>query len=289
MFGGNNVTNTTQNVVVGQQIALTGNNPSPPACLSVSSESWTLSGSYPTNYVGGYTHSLDSASYSAPTLNQQSTTFYWVTQGSSQNATLTLNYNTGQQASAEVTFNTSGPTSVSMSTPTSVVQIWEDSELDLYLRFGNPTVPGIQFDASATPPSGDSGTFFYEQLIGEYNVVYYNGQGCSFSVGTGLDNTDPYPSNGLSTDDSPGIEVYSNETEATANFSATMYLLWQSGTSDSIPVPLGNVNWQWSGDAVQNSGDWSVKSGSGSSGGFVTSSTFPVWSTHVTNGNPPCH
>lgn len=128
-FGGNNVTNTTQSVVVGQQIALTGTIPSMPACLSVSSESWSPSGSYPADYVGNYVHSLDSASYSAPTLNQQSTTFYWVGQGNSQNTTFTLNYNTGQQASAQVTFNVSGPTSVSMETPTSSVQIFEDPNL----------------------------------------------------------------------------------------------------------------------------------------------------------------
>lgn len=157
------------------------------------------------------------------------------------------------------------------------------------MRFGNPALPGIQFNGSATPPASDAGTFFYEQIINRYNVVYYNGGNCSFSVGTGLDNTDPYPSIGLSTNDSPDIEVYSNETEATADFSATMYLMWQSGTSSSIPVPLGNVTWQWSGDAVQNSGTWSLKSGSGTSAGLVPSSTFPVWSTDVTNGNPPCH
>lgn len=45
-------------------------------------------------------------------------------------------------------------------------------------------------------------------------------------------------------DDSPGMPLFSNDTEASESFSATMYLMWQPNLSNSIPVPLGSVTWQ---------------------------------------------
>ena len=50
------------------------------------------------------------------------------------------------------------------------------------MEFGHfPATVGIQLNGSATPPSGDVGTFFYEQLITKYNIVYYNGGNCSLN------------------------------------------------------------------------------------------------------------
>lgn len=305
MFGGSMVTGT-QSVVVGQQIALTsGPEPTLPNCIyfyntttgaTTYTPQWgtptgTAVGGYSATVASGSVTSLSSISTSAPSY-----TYYWITQGNSLQETLTYYYAGGGAGAnsppATATFNVSAPNSPSVTSPTQNVVIGPAPNLEFGLFESGGM--GIAFTGTANQTSG--GNLSFVQLINYYDVQYFNGDTCIFSVGTGLDNTYPYPSNGggstISTDDSPSIGLYSNDTEATVSFGAIMYFMWQSNTPNSIPVPLGSVSWQWTGDAVNNGSLWALNPNSnntGSSNGFVASNAYPEWSTHVTNGVPPCH
>jgi hypothetical protein len=280
LMAGVNVTSQTEAVVVGQQVALSASY-SLPSGVSVTSQSWSVPGTT----VGGYNASVNSGQTIATNFSQQSNTFYWVTPGSSLVVTYTVKLSNGSSSSASTTFNVSGPTSAQLATSTSAVHISTISGQP-YLQYGNQTagVAGITFTGSATNSSG--GSFSFVHLITSYQVV--RSSTCSYSPGTGLDNYYPFPSSGSTASDSPASELYSSESKVSESFGATMYLMWQSSTSGSIPVPLGYVPWQWSGTAVQNAGVWTVSSGSGSASAFVSSTAYPTWTTHVTNGNPPC-
>jgi len=279
---------TTQSAVVGQQIALTASF-ALPNDLVVQSQSWSVPGTT----VGGYNASVTSGATVPTNFSQPSTTYYWVDAGNSRTVTFTLNLTDGlaiYQSTATVTFDVSGPTAVtgSASTTQSVL-----GGSPIALEFGNyPTTHGFDLSVSATAPTGSTGTISFVQLISTYNIEYDHSSGapCSFSFGTGLDNRYPYKSGPTTTSDSPEIPLNSNDIEAKVNFLATMYLMWTPTLTGAIPVPLGFVTWNWNGDAVQNSGVWSLGSNnSGSAGSFSLSTSYPTWTTSVINGAPPCN
>ncbi len=108
--GGQNITGTTQPVVVGQQINLCASYGS----ISATSQSWTVPGTT----VGGFNTGPTNGGPTTPTFNQQSTIFYWtVASSSAQTVTFTLYYGSGQKATAQPQFNISAPTSPSVSVP----------------------------------------------------------------------------------------------------------------------------------------------------------------------------
>jgi glutamate dehydrogenase (NAD(P)+) len=60
-------------------------------------------------------------------------------------------------------------------------------------------------------------------------------------------------------------------------------------TCTSIPVPLGNVNWNWSGDASLVANNWTLVAGNHNAPSFVSSVSYPVWSALVPfNGSLSC-
>jgi hypothetical protein len=73
--------------------------------------------------------------------------------------------------------------------------------------------------------------------------------------------------------------------------------MWQADTPSSIPVPIGYVPWAWSAEADNNSGVWSVNTGSVnvSSNPQIIPNTgdpttdFPTWSSAVVISAIPCH
>lgn len=62
-------------------------------------------------------------------------------------------------------------------------------------------------------------------------------------------------------------------------FGATMYLMWQSNISGAIPVPIGSVNWSFSGQTTQSNGTWTTPTGSGFAEFAAASNinSFPQW------------
>jgi hypothetical protein len=287
---------TTEAAVTGQQIALSAVY-SLPSGISVQSQSWSVPGTT----VGGYTASVNSGATSATNFSQPSTTFYWVDAGNSRSVTFTLNITDGTgtwQSTATVPFNVSGPTSPAMTAQLNSGGMTIDLVGDNVLfELGNATTTfGIIFTPTVIQPSGTTGTFSYVQLITAENEAITDAgppvTNFTCSIGTGLDNFYPYPmrSDGTAAD-SPGVSLNSTYTDLIRTFSATMYLMWNSGLPNSIPIPLGSMQWGFSGDAYRDSTDsiWNLRNQSSAAQLFTPGITYPTWSTHASNNQPQCH
>jgi hypothetical protein len=299
----------TQNAVVGQQIALTTTTYTTTAYDGPTlTPTWTVGGTR----IGGYTASTASASVTELTdtdLQKNNATFYWVYPGSA--IPVTYQYCVNIQGAnpvlqcslpANATFDVTGPTVSSMSTPTGSVDIFPGPVL------GYGPV-GIQFNPALSNDTGDSGQFEWAQLITNnvLNLTTTGGvektcvqvtQPVTLS-GTGLDTQFPYDT-GTSTHDSPSVALQSSSyTSEARTFSAQMYLLWDpalpsgctSGSScTSIPVPLGSVSWGWSGTASYTFGAWSLTSNNMTTPLWSAGSTFPTWSDYLPLNTPwSCH
>jgi hypothetical protein len=296
LFGGPNgtdITGKTQSVVVGQQIILyakyqTG--------LTVNSQSWSVPGTI----VAGYTASSSSGSVNTNlTLNaQQTTPFYWVYAGNPQTVTFTLNYGNSKTAKAQATFNVAGPTGTDSGSPATnqlTIDDWSGNgnciTAGIYLVFGNVTwasgcvlqgTKGISFNANITS-NGTTGSAFRVQLVTDGSLS--GGKNCTITPG--LDTGYPYPL----TNDSPPVVLLSSYTTLTRTENFKTYLMWQSNTANSIPVPLGYLPWGFSGSAncsgsCGSAANWTA-SGSGGPGTFHTAQSsdpnygYPTWSGMV--------
>ena len=234
-------------------------------------------------------------------LSQRAVTFYWVSPtapNSPNTVTFTLNYTDSQghaqSATATAKFTVLGPTSVSVSTPLGNWEIITGGSEPL-LGFGLGLDPdiGIKFDASAQSPAGHPGTYEWVQLIISNTTTSSAGSTtltCTTVPATGLDNRFPY-NTGLSTADSPGVGVPPSDTKVTDAVNFVMYLMWRPGLTPEVPVPLGSVSWQISGDAVQNSGSWTVQADSTKHANpFQLGASYPSWTGKIINGGQTaCH
>ncbi|HTF63634.1 MAG TPA: hypothetical protein VK638_13115 [Edaphobacter sp.] len=268
---------TTQTVAVGQQMALTATYTLPNGA-SVQSQSWSVSGTT----IGSYIASRNSSSANAADFGNQGTTFYWLSPGMNT-VTFNLTPNDGSPSvSASVNFNVEGPTSASVNSSTGTPMI-QNNDL---LTFGDPFgTPGISFSVIATDPQDFSGTYSWVQVITNSSATDTDLSGytqhCTY--GPGLDETYPY-STGFTANDSPNIGLDSNHTEVTDSDAFRMYLMWTPNTSSpTIPVPLGFIDWSWSGDAQrdQSIGNWLLESSSVGPHSFVPSTSFPIWGDYV--------
>jgi hypothetical protein len=271
MFAGQsgNGIGTTPTVVVGQQIVLSATM-SLPACMSLESQQWTAP---TTNAVGGYTNMDGSGPPDAtggvmqplPTADAASFTFYWTAAGDPNPRSVSYQYTMtselGSVTSSPVTanFTVNGPTNVqvfscggAITGPCSSDSNLGTVEIDSgpQLRFGNLedlSNVGIQFSASATAPSGYTNMFQFVQLIvGDTSQL----TGCAvltchpLITGTnilpGLDTQYLYPQapGSPSVDDEAGMSLSPIYTKVSRTFSATMYVIWSSGLTNSIPVHL---------------------------------------------------
>jgi len=302
-FDGKDVTNRTTNVAIGQKIALTTT-----PIKAGQTQNWT--GNLDET-VGGYIH--DATGELKPTdFSQPSTTFFWTTQGT-KNITYTV-FAKGKTSTANTTFNVQGPTNPSVTTLQGNVQVFKDTiggtkgwwlSLGDIRPSGTNTV-GMTFNNNTAPYSG--GKFLWAQLVVSkgYTFYYADGRSRSCTFPTALDTAFPYPtqSNVPSTTDSPDIQVSSinpNRNEVTYAGAFQMFLMWQSSTPGSIPVPLGSVQWGWSGTAVLNktTKTWACPGGfpgicgtTGSSkmvGLFQLGNQFPLWAEVTTGQTPSCH
>lgn len=169
---------------MGQQIILYGKD-NLPSNYTLTSVSWTIpgTGSTPPTAISNFSVASDSTSggpvsLSSSQLSQQTVTYYFVTPATSQIVKFTLNYNdssgTAQSATAQATFNISGPTSVNViacgGNVTSNCVNGTVGQVDIgpvpnLILGGLPNNIGIQFTASATPPTGYSNSFQWIQPI----------------------------------------------------------------------------------------------------------------------------
>jgi hypothetical protein len=279
LFDGTDITNTTQSVVVGQQIALSSSVPLPSG-VTITSQSWSVPGTT----VGGFNTGLTNGGPVPTNFSQGSTTFYWVTAGNPLAVTFTAHLSNGQTGAASATFNVEGPSQTLVDTAFGTTNILNNK---LYLG-GSGTNIGIKFTPSSIPPSGYANTFVFVQLLDNltWTLTGSNGHTCTWS---GLDSQYPYPyPPGITTytDDNPNIGLSTAYTEESDNLSAHMYVMWSSGLTSSIPVPLGYVSWHWYGDAKYINGAWVVQSTSVvSANAFQASSSYPSWTTYFPNGS----
>ncbi len=274
---GTNITNTTQSVVVGQQIVLYASYGN----ITPTSQSWTVLGTT----VGGFNTASTNGGSTATNFTQQSTTFYWVAAANSQTVTFTLNYGSSQTATASATFNIAGPTSPLITASLGNWQIGSGPILEL----GSPgPSPGIAFSKSATPPLGFPGAFKWVQVVTKSNFVCTSGTTKNVNETTpALDTTYPFSSQ-ASTTDSPEVGLPAADNRVTWDFSAQMFLMWSPSVNQTdIYVPLGYVTWQFFGDAAQAGGTWTVQSDSNrNANGFVQSSSYPQWGTTLGSLTP---
>ncbi len=103
----------------------------------------------------------------------------------------------------------------------------------------------------------------------------------------GFDSTPPHTQSSLT--GGPLILASGNVAGGPSTFIANMFLMWQSSTANSIPVPLGYQNWGFSGTATcstscETASNWTVTTNGtpGPIGGFVTSSPSQ---TQTNDGN----
>ncbi|HVZ53728.1 MAG TPA: hypothetical protein VG986_17305 [Pseudolabrys sp.] len=279
-FLSKDVTNTTQKVAIGDQIALYTL-----PTVTGQKQSWTVSG----KPIGGYTASA--ASYAKgkvePTnFTRSSTTFYWTDKGAH-----TVNYKVtlpnGKTGTAKATFDTLGPVNQAPKIVLGTPQVINNNDLS----FGNITTaksPGMRVSVTSAA-SPKPGKFLWAQLVDSDSFIYYIGSArkvCSF--GAGLDNIFPYET-GNTTNDSPGTGLHGNWTRASQANKFRMYLLWQSNMANSIPVPLGHAAWNWSGTANQNMTThiWTLTASSKSAQAFA-GNDYPLWTKVLNNGNRAC-
>lgn len=153
--------------------------------------------------------------------------------------------------------------------------------------------PGIKFTASGTQPG--SGSFRWVQLVVTDTMWANTTTGVqSGSCTIGLDNKYP-AATGTSTSDSPGVQLNVTDIEIKRTFAAKMYLMWTSSTANSVPVPVGYIQWQNASAALHNNNTsnsgWSLgSSNSWSANPFQASLAsqnfhgYPTWSSYTVNG-----
>lgn len=146
---------------------------------------------------------------------------------------------------------------------------------------------GIAFSPPTT--TTPAGTFSFVQLVNS-DTVKYNALTCTATNTPGLDAAYPYQNKtGQLVNDAPFSPLPATYSTSSRNFAATMYLLWQSSTAGSIPVPIGSVNWSALGSTTQSNGVWGTPTGSGSAGTFTASAAYPSWTGVVGAANNNCH
>ena len=267
------ISNTTQDVVIGQEIFLTGN---------PGNGSWSVSGVN----VGGFETGATGGSLLVATSGTN-VLFYWVTPGA-ETATYTVN-----GLAVLVNFNVAGPAN----TGTAVTNIQNTTitpENPPRLALGFPG-PGISFHSSATPPPGYNGNMQYVQIINSLTDVFGYPDGThSTCTGSGLDTSYPYPFSNppanTDTNDRPSLNLVSNVySSESVSQSFTMYLMWQPSLQNAIFVPLGYVSWSWGGLATFDSGSgiWNLNNGNQGFNPYQATTTYPQWS-QVYTGNYQC-
>ena len=260
----------TRSAAIGQQIGLTSNLPSSPATLpgNIAFQSkWVVGG---TN-IGGYPNSNESASVTNTVLDGPSTTFYWVYP---KNDTVSVKYrycvdvpDLIDKCSPDATarFNVMGPGIGRMR-----VRLYNHLrvvDLGACVR-GNTTIPagpwlmfGSANGGTCTKPTGGiPGILFYQpegysgDPDGIFSVVQLinsdeiNGD-TQASFADVLDSEDPYGEFPAAINDSPLVNLLPTYRFVRRTMKATDFLMWQP-PPPSIPVPLGYLQWEFSGSAT---------------------------------------
>jgi hypothetical protein len=275
----------------------------------------TWQGSWTTVYA--YPATVQSATVipvSQAQLKQDTVKFYWIDQGPKQ-VTLLFYLQKGYciegpancvgQGNVTAKFNVVGPTNVKVTPVTSGTVTTDiggkvnvtgkvacfDGGKKVGLGDGK-TNAGIAFSATATMPSGSSGTFGWTQLVNSDNFQFSgNNLPPANQSYSGLDVNPDTPTTymyglGDSVDDSPGMPLGSGTgyTKVSRQMTATLYLMWMGDSaSDTIPVPLGAITWftgwtvTFNPQSTDPSCKWTISGAYVRSYAYVPSVQYPRW------------
>jgi hypothetical protein len=284
-WNGQDITGTTQNVIVGQQIALNGMNVGGPS----TNQYWTVNGTY----VGGFNPSVSSDGLvQNVNLTQQNVTFYFTAAGTSLTVTYSLTAPNGLVFSAGTTFSVVAPYvplgGTVQVTALDATAILVDMEPGYRaLRYGPVGAQGgINF---TNPPyllaTGYSGIFEWVQVVNSATITRTaSAGGQQIEQCHGLDTTYPYSASNIARD-SPNGPVQAAYTEYVLNENFTMWLMFQptNAGQGAIYVPVANVQWGWSADITSADGiNWTFVSKTPAQPSAQGTSDFPRWDQNVT-------
>ena len=282
------MTGTRQSVIVGQRVQLTVIlHPS----LPIEEQEWSI-GKHG-DYTGGFLHTPFLGGPQPVVREGSATAFYWLTPGYDRIVRYRLKLANGVTATAMVIFDVEGPSSTQVDVDTEKVAI-DPAALNSSVL--GMTGAGISFRARYFLPEGVAKNFIWVQII-QSDAITVNSNGFRLhcvpktqpisNVGAGLDTTYPYDTHNP-TLDNPRIRLASDTQEYSRLFRARMFLLWTSGLSNSIPVPLGFVDWSFSGEVVLKdvaTNTWELKSGRGGPNNavapFTRAAIYPFWTSLV--------
>jgi len=287
-FDGMDVTGTKLSVIVGQRVQLSVFlHPS----LLVEKQEWWIGEQG--EYTGGFLHTPFLGGPQPVVREGSTTTFYWITPGTERSVVYHLRVGSGLTATASVTFDVDGPSSAQVDVEAEKVVIDSAASNSSVLSIMGS---GISFRAKYALPEGVSKNFIWVQVIDSDSIVVNRDDLKLLCVpkslpvsnfGAGLDTTYPYDTHNP-TLDNPRIQLSSDIQAYSRSFHARMFLLWTSGLSNSIPVPLGFVKWRLSGEVVLHdavSNIWLLKSGwvgpISPTSPFTRSSVYPFWTSLV--------
>lgn len=297
LLNGSVITNTTRDVIVGQQISLsaqvTGGTPTTPQ--------WTIPGTKVANYVVTYTDPSSPTSALVTELTNQNLTqptinFYWVDGGDSRQVQYSVKVN-NRIYTGRATFNVKRPTTQLTTTTGTVglgtIQISDTGTTAFALHYGKPfgTTPGIFFSANAAIPSNFSGDIIWVQVVNSRRTRKPVKSNEQVLAGIGLDTEFPYgePNSGDEAD-SPFEKLDSprSYSSISVNDTFTMWLLFKPKNlpGTSIYVPLKKVNWSWSGTGTRSASGWILLNTANTQNPTgVDTVDFPEWIANISHFN----
>ena len=282
------ITNQTVSVIVGQQINLCAKDD---AGTPLRSATWTVPG----YLVAGYAPSLSAAV--GPTnadLSAVAPTFYWASGNATYAVMMGGTTQSGTPVGAKATFMVAAPigalSATSLGPPGVTIGNAGDPGCgfafpNFCVHYGGQGSPALTFSHSFTVPSGFSGQFLWVQTVktgvsrtDPSGITSFSGCASSFV----LDTTYPYDTNNPTTD-SPRNALLGGYVERTRSDDFVMTLMFQPpSSSGGIPVPLANLYWSWSYDALATGTGWIFASQPLATSTFYPGSTtlFPAWDSN---------
>lgn len=207
-------------------------------------------------------------------------------------------------------YDLKGPTSVVMTSATTTVVVGSlgGDTSQTWLSFGAPsTLPGIQFEFTATAPPGDNGYVAGAQLIQKQTTSTPQGPWDNTNGAYWLDACPIYAAvqTGLAgppgtnnqfiwrASDSPQTPLTPGFTLVTRADNFQMYFMYRPAGVESIWVPIGKLDWFWNGTATRNGNPlvnhgWTGPTNSSFSPSPTGSanSEFPQWQSVLPSVDP---
>ena len=266
LWEGNDVTDKSQDTIVGKRISLTGVLEGADG-LTSGVPIWSIPGKVIKDWIAG-TYVLPYTIHLNPwDLYGQTIYFSWVNDGSKNVQAKVFVGDQELEVNAATTFNVLKPSAaiqVRTGTPTITDQSSTNGSIELSYGIVSPARAGVKFTGAVTIPPGFSGITQWVQVASPSRTRTRDGVTECIS-GTGLDSTYPYPSllqppdplNPV-TEDAPSTPLTNNITQAIVNDTFQMWLMFKPDGSGSVWVPLKIINWGWNAQATRTGTFWDV-------------------------------